>query len=335
MSIPPPHASVTAAWSTRGRSRPFFEGWFYKAVDAARLQSVAVIPGFFRGLRPEEDYAFVQVYDGATGRVVHQRYEAKCFSVTRETGVVIIGANRFSPQQLTLEMPAAGVFGSIMLRDLTPWPPGRFGTRVMGWFAWIPGLQCYHEVVSLGHRVDGTLSIAGNERDLTGGRGYLEKNWGRSFPGAWVWLQCNHFERPDVSLLLAVARVPLLGGAIRGVTAGHLDGRSFYRLGTYDGARLVGGSGGAGRLALEVANRSLTLEVAVSATSSGPVRERVLVPTAEGLMPGVTEVLNATVDCTLRRRGTVLFRGTGVCASLDVVRPDRLLGAGWEGGDFA
>lgn len=33
--------------------------------------------------------------------------------------------------------------------------------------------------------------------DFSGGRGYIEKDWGQSFPAAWVWLQINYL--PDLS----------------------------------------------------------------------------------------------------------------------------------------
>ncbi|WP_243392439.1 MULTISPECIES: tocopherol cyclase family protein [unclassified Mesotoga] len=30
--------------------------------------------------------------------------------------------------------------------------------------------------------------------DLTGGKGYIEKDWGRSLPDAWIWMQSNNFD---------------------------------------------------------------------------------------------------------------------------------------------
>ncbi|MEZ4893124.1 MAG: tocopherol cyclase family protein [Saprospiraceae bacterium] len=37
------------------------------------------------------------------------------------------------------------------------------------------------------------LTINGEELDFTGGKGYMEKDWGRSFPSAYFWMQTNHF----------------------------------------------------------------------------------------------------------------------------------------------
>ncbi|MCK7487611.1 MAG: tocopherol cyclase family protein [Bacillus subtilis] len=48
------------------------------------------------------------------------------------------------------------------------------------------------------------------------GRGYLEKDWGTSFPQGYVWLQTNHFTSPGTSLMASVARIPFLGFAFQG-----------------------------------------------------------------------------------------------------------------------
>ncbi len=55
------------------------------------------------------------------------------------------------------------------------------------------------------------LTINGEPMDLTGGRGYIEKDWGTSFPSAWIWMQCNTFDTPDTSFMLSYARIPWMG----------------------------------------------------------------------------------------------------------------------------
>jgi len=49
-----------------GRTKNFFEGWYFKFVSQDQSQRWAVIPGIFRGLGGESrDEAFVQVLDVA------------------------------------------------------------------------------------------------------------------------------------------------------------------------------------------------------------------------------------------------------------------------------
>ena len=97
----------------------------------------------------------------------------------------------------------------------------------MGWYAWVPTMECYHGVVQprpcprwLGRRGAGRV-------DLAGGRGYLEKDWGTAFPKAYVWMQSNHFEETGVSLVASTALIPWRSAAFRGdLVALHLpEGR--------------------------------------------------------------------------------------------------------------
>ncbi len=43
------------------------------------------------------------------------------------------------------------------------------------------------------------------------GKGYLEKDWGTSFPHAYIWMQCNHYDKEKISLICSVATVPVFG----------------------------------------------------------------------------------------------------------------------------
>lgn len=52
-----------------GRKTPFFEGWYFKLVDAARQRRMAIIPGVFMAEGDARgNHAFVQVLDGMGGR---------------------------------------------------------------------------------------------------------------------------------------------------------------------------------------------------------------------------------------------------------------------------
>ena len=52
-----------AAYHGHGKKPPFFEGWYYKIVDATEEQRFAIIPGVFLSDDPDRHHAFVQVLD--------------------------------------------------------------------------------------------------------------------------------------------------------------------------------------------------------------------------------------------------------------------------------
>ena len=70
-----------------------------------------------------------------------------------------------------------------------------------------------HGVLGFDHAIQGVLAIDDQAVDFSGGRGYIEKDWGQSFPEAWVWFQTNHFERAGVYLTASVANIPWMGNA--------------------------------------------------------------------------------------------------------------------------
>ena len=223
-----------------GRRRPFFEGWYYKLIDRGERHRYAIIPGVFRGSDPARDHAFVQVLDGSTSRVSYVEYPIDQFASAADRFEIAVGPNRFTAGSLTLDIarPACAVRGGLQFAGITPWPVTLASPGIMGPYAWVPFMECYHGVVSLDHEIAGALDVDGAALDFAGGRGYIEKDWGRAFPAAWVWCQSNHFGRSGTCLTASVAIIPWLRSAFAGTIVGLLHDGTLYRFATYTGARI-------------------------------------------------------------------------------------------------
>jgi len=171
-----------------GKRPPFFEGWYYKLVDASGEHRYAIIPGIFLSDDPEEHHAFVQVLDGVTGRATYHRYPPLSFHAARGEFDVRVGANRFTLESIKLDIESANqvIRGEVHFDGLTPWPVTLTSPGIMGWYSWVPFMECYHGVLSLDHTLRGGFTVDGQDIDWTGGRGYIEKDWGMSFPSAWI-----------------------------------------------------------------------------------------------------------------------------------------------------
>ncbi len=68
------HLQHPERYHGRGRRPPFFEGWYYKLVDAGEQERLAVIPGIFLSSDPGEHHAFIQVLDGTRGTATYHRF---------------------------------------------------------------------------------------------------------------------------------------------------------------------------------------------------------------------------------------------------------------------
>jgi len=182
----------------------FFEGWYYKLVGPYTDDIILVIPGLLRNrVNRSASEAFISVSHGT--QVNYFRFPIEKFQATQgEDGTfeVRIADSVFTEKSITLSiMPNPDtdnatdiVVGEIQFEDQTPWMPRFLHPTSMGILAWFPGLDCYHAVLSMHHRLHGYISVGERLTDLEQGSGYSEKNWGRDFPNAgWVWAQSDHF----------------------------------------------------------------------------------------------------------------------------------------------
>ncbi|OJX65631.1 MAG: hypothetical protein BGO95_01900 [Micrococcales bacterium 73-13] len=230
------------AYHGGGVRRGFFEGWYVKLVSADRDRRWAVIPGVFRAADGDgADEAFVQVLDGLTGRSWYHGYPIDEFDADDRRFAVRVGPNRFDAEGVLLDLPQ--LRGRIRYADpLVPWPVTPREPGIMGWYGLVPFMECFHGIVSFGHGLSGTLEVEGVAASFDGGRGYIEKDWGKAFPSGYVWLASNHLdtadgEDPDASLVASAAIIPWLRGSFRGWIIGFRHSGRLHRWTTYNRSR--------------------------------------------------------------------------------------------------
>lgn len=316
-----------AAYHGHEKEPPFFEGWYFKLVDASGQHRYAVIPGIFLSDDPTRHHAFVQVLDGVTGRSTYHTYPPENFWTAEDTFDIRLGPNHFTSESLRLEIaaPERVVSGTLRLSGLTPWPVSVSSPGIMGWYACVPFMECYHGVVSLDHSIAGTLTIDGRPLDFTAGRGYTEKDWGRSFPEAWVWFQTNHFEQPGISLTASIAIIPWVRQAFPGFIIGLWYEGSLYRLATYTGARIEVLDITGEEVMWVVRDGQYRLEMLAQRAAGGLIRA----PTVTDMGRRIAETLDARVEVRLSTTdgGREIYGGTGCYAGLEVSGDlDRLVG---------
>lgn len=234
-----------------GVTRGYFERWYVKLVSADRSQRWAVIAGVFRGLAGDDgarDEAFVQVLDGLTGRSWYHRFPASAFSASSVAFDVEVGGIRFGPEGVTLDLPQ--LRGNLRYTtQLEPWPVTVREPGIMGWYGLVPFMKCFRGIVSFGHGLAGSLSVEGATTSFDGGRGYIEKDWGRAFPAGYVWMASNHVDvagssaadwdpttdaASDASLIASIAVVSWLRGSFRGSILGFRHSGRLHRWTSYN-----------------------------------------------------------------------------------------------------
>ena len=218
-----------------GNTRRYFEGWYFKVVNASETRAFAFIPGIAME-ESGESHAFVQLLDGKKKIAKYFTYDAASFIPSDRKFELSIENNYFSAGGIRLDLP--GVKGSLDFSGVVPWPNRWYSPGIMGPYTFVPFMECNHGIVSMDHSLTGSLTVNGEVIDFTGGRGFIEKDWGHSFPSAYIWMQSNHFSRPGISFKASVARIPWVTGNFTGFIAGlWLEGR-LYRFTEYNRTRL-------------------------------------------------------------------------------------------------
>jgi len=297
-----------------GEHRRYFEGWYFKIVNKEGNEAFAVIPGIAMDSYGRQ-HAFVQVLDGKRRTARYHRFAKDDFTAARNAFQVSIGPNAFSEVGLTVALD--GLAGTLQFKGTTPWPKPFYSPGIMGPFTFVPFMECYHGIVSMDHAIEGSLTADGDGViDFSGGRGYLEKDWGRSFPSAYIWLQTNHFSETGTSLKCSVANIPWLGSSFVGFIAGLQWQGRLIRFTTYNRSRLLQCRADMHRVHICLQNPRHRLEIEVDRDAPTALASPIL-----GLMDGrIEETMNAVVRLRLtdRRSGSVLLQDTGRHCGLEV-----------------
>lgn len=296
-----------------GKTKRYFEGWYFKVVNADETKAFAFIPGIAMDENGVQQ-SFIQVLDGKKRTAEYFKFDIREFHATFGKFEITLAGNHFSTHSINLNLLSAQ--GRLTFRHLTPWPRNWYSPGIMGPYSFVPFMECYHGILSMDHRVDGKLTVLGENIDFTNGRGYIEKDWGHSFPSAYFWMQTNHFSEPGISMKVSVAKIPWMGKSFVGFIAGLWFRDRLIRFTTYNGTKLIRSFADEKKVEITFENRYYRLEIIAH-------REDVtkLASPVSGFMDGrIEESMTSPVDVVLynKKNNLILFSDTGRNAGLEV-----------------
>ena len=137
-----------------GRSRKFFEGWYYKIVDNSQTNAFAIIPGIAMDENGNKQ-SFIQVLDGKNLKAEYFKFDSEEFKPTPKKHDLYIGENHFTKTTLSINLP--GLKGNLTFKNLFPWSNTFLSPGIMGPYSFVPFMECYHGIVSMNHDIEGSL----------------------------------------------------------------------------------------------------------------------------------------------------------------------------------
>ena len=296
-----------------GRSKKFFEGWYYKIVDNSQTNAFAIIPGIAMDENGNKQ-SFIQVLDGKNLKAEYFKFDSDEFKPTPKKHDLYIGENHFTKTTLSINLP--GLKGNLTFKNLFPWSNTFLSPGIMGPYSFVPFMECYHGIISMNHDIEGSLFQNQKEICFDNGRGYIEKDWGHSFPEAYVWMQSNHFSKSGISFKSSIAIIPWLKSSFIGHIAGVLIDGKLIEFTTYNGTKLNICDISQENVSIIMQNRLFKLKI-------NAIREKAttLAAPISGFMDGrIDESMKAQIKVELidKKSNKTILDDTGKSAGIEV-----------------
>ncbi len=301
------------------KRRRYFEGWYFKCISADRKHAIAFIPGMAID-RKGNKHSFVQVINAASGKTWYHSFPYSAFQAKRDKFEAKIGENIFNSKGLKVNISAESgqIRGQLDFSDIRLFPSGKKNPGIMGPFTHIPFMECYHAIIHLSHKITGKIELDGEVLDFDDGIGYIEKDYGRSFPETYIWIQAGHFNADNACFVFSRAKIPFLGSHFTGFFAYFTDFNGLtHRFATYNRSKLSQWEVvvDKGYCSATLKNSKARLEFKAKMDGGGRLRAPV-----EGLMDReIIESIRADVYLRLTDSdGQVLFEGTSDQAGMEI-----------------
>lgn len=215
----------------RFKKKCYFEGWYFKQQSDNRV--FAFIPGYNTDSYGNSR-AFLQILMNESSCLIP--FSIEDFSMNPRQQVIRLGNNYFSKKGIRIHINDKDlqIHGRLTFSRISP-----IRYTIMGFYKYIPFMECKHEILSMHHKVYGSITCNGKTYKFRNGTGYIEKDSGHSFPSSYRWVQCNYFPDGKCSVFLSIANISYHGIEFTGCICNILHRGREYRLATYLGVKII------------------------------------------------------------------------------------------------
>lgn len=188
--------------------------------------------------------------------------------------------------------------------------------NIMGLFSYVPFMECNHAILSMQNNVNGSININDYEMKFDNDMGYIEKDWGISFPKTYIWCQGNNFKKSNASFMLSIADVPFKMFKFRGVICVLVIGDKEYKFTTYNNARLV--EYGINDNSLNVTLKKGDLQINLK--SIFDKGQKLSAPVKGKMEKDIFESIASNITVTLKQGENIIFSDTSKNCGLEIVK---------------
>lgn len=292
----------------------YFEGWYFKNINYER--GISFIPGI--NISDLGAKAFIQIITSNKSYFVN--YNIKDFKFNYNPFGIKIGNNSFSKQGININIEDKSqnlkIYGNIKYYNSKNINTSIFAPNIMGPFSYIPFMECNHAIISMQNTINGCININDETIQFNNNKGYIEKDWGCSFPKSYIWCQGNNFQKTNASFMFSVADIPLKLFTFKGLICVLLIDDKEFKFTTYNNAKLV---------EYEITDDSFNVTFKrdlyiVNIKSKYNKGLKLAAPVKGKMTKDIFESICASVTVTLKKEKEIIFSDTSNMCGLEIVQ---------------
>ncbi|MGM0640478.1 MAG: tocopherol cyclase family protein [Thermotogota bacterium] len=266
----------------------YFEGWYYKISYENR--NIAFIPGISKNNK--EHFSFIQIIDSEKENAIFKKYDINKFIFDKNRFIIKIEQNYFSKDRLKINIDNYVI--DLKIDDLVPPLKNIIYPGVMGPYSYFPKMECNHGIITMKSNIEGKI----NNNNINGNI-YIEKDWGTSFPKAWIWAQ-GYFK--NSSLSMSIAKIPFLNFVFNGFLIFFYHNNKIYKFTTYNGSKIDYIQNDE-NLKIKITKRDYSLKIKLYMKKGSILKA----PELGKMVNHIKESMDSEIEIELKSKGKIIF----------------------------
>lgn len=295
-------------------NKNYFEGWYFK--NTINDNAISFIPGI--NINDKEKKAFVQVITTDSSYFIN--YNIDDFEFNFSPFYIKVGNNFFSKNNIHIDINDYSqnlkICGNIKYSNIQNINTNFLNPNIMGPFSYVPFMECNHAILNMKSQANGLININKNELKFNDGIGYIEKDWGSSFPKSYIWCQGNNFQNSNASFMLSIADIPFKSFHFNGIICSLIINNNEFKFTTYNNAKLT--KYDVNDNSLNITLRKSHYDLNIKSEYSNGLK--LFAPVKGKMNKDIFESISTSIIVTLRKNGLVIFSDISKNCGLEVVR---------------
>ena len=308
------HPDLFQGEKNLSNNKNYFEGWYFKNTN--NENGISFIPGINIDGKAKE--IFIQVITNTSSYFI--KYDINDFKFNFDPFYIKIEDNYFSKDSIHVNIKDnsqdLNIVGDIYYMNNKNINTNMLNPNIMGPFSYVPFMECNHAILSMQNEAFGLININDNKLDFNNSIGYIEKDWGYSFPKSYIWCQGNMFKNKSASFMFSMADIPFKLFNFKGLISVLIVDNKEYKFTTYNNSKIIKNNITDNSLDIVLKKGSYTLTMhSIFGTSlklSAPVKGR--------MAKEIFESICSSVTVTLKNNNEIIFSDTSSHCGLEIVQ---------------